>query len=541
VATERAGLIQAILQAPDDDAPRLVCADWFEEQGGEADIARAEFIRSQVTRARLAPEDPRQSEMYARELRLLKRYGPEWCGSHFLFRKARFRRGFIEYVHLHLRHFQHHRRQLFALEPVRDVSLTGFWRAPPESARRLADCAEWRHVQTLRIYPQGPRRRPRGTAVTLLESPHLTGLRRLCFPQAAFSADERRRFERLALHGRLTDLQIPGLGASHHNPGSWFSDGGVPLAGGGGQLRTLRLNWLSERLASAPFWNRLTTIDVHGVHPQDLAFLRDRLPPALRGLRLRSVRLRWSNAAGVEAFFERLAEVPLESLRLQNVPITPAALARQLQPSGRRALRDLALHLFELVPAHAEVLARSAGSRHLRSLALSDHGGASCKAIVETLFTSEHLEGLVTLEVSCERMGHAGERAGKVPDLSSASCWRSLRSLRFGTGLSWQLLQAILTSPTVGRLNDLALTPSLRRDAKIPRKLAGAIARLPHLASFCLRSHSRKLLAETVSTMSETLAWPRVTGRFEWDSTDDRAVLNRPPVDDIGGWGRDEF
>ena len=47
------GLLQDILANPDDDAPRLVYADWLEEHG-EAD--RAEFIRAQIEAARLAQE-----------------------------------------------------------------------------------------------------------------------------------------------------------------------------------------------------------------------------------------------------------------------------------------------------------------------------------------------------------------------------------------------------------------------------------------------------------------------------------------------------
>jgi uncharacterized protein (TIGR02996 family) len=151
----RTALIAAIRAAPGDDAPRLICADWLEEQGGEANVARAEFIRIQIQRANLPPDDLRHSELQARELRLLKRYAPVWCGSHFVFKKVRFRRGFIEYVHLHLRHFLHHRRQMLALEPVRDVSLTGFFRAPDDLIRRVAGCEEWEEIETLRIHHQG--------------------------------------------------------------------------------------------------------------------------------------------------------------------------------------------------------------------------------------------------------------------------------------------------------------------------------------------------------------------------------------------------
>jgi uncharacterized protein (TIGR02996 family) len=44
--TERLALLKAILAAPNDDLPRLVFADWLEENGtSDADAARAEFIR----------------------------------------------------------------------------------------------------------------------------------------------------------------------------------------------------------------------------------------------------------------------------------------------------------------------------------------------------------------------------------------------------------------------------------------------------------------------------------------------------------------
>ncbi|HEY7426373.1 MAG TPA: TIGR02996 domain-containing protein [Gemmataceae bacterium] len=101
----RTALMAAIREAPEDDALRLIVADWFEEQGGEANVARAEFIRTQIQRTNLPPDDIGQSELQARELRLLKRWEPVWCGAHFVFKKVRFRRGFIEYVHLHLQHF----------------------------------------------------------------------------------------------------------------------------------------------------------------------------------------------------------------------------------------------------------------------------------------------------------------------------------------------------------------------------------------------------------------------------------------------------
>ena len=45
--------LAAILERPEDDFPRLVYADWLDENG---DPARAEFIRLQLQLAREPPE-----------------------------------------------------------------------------------------------------------------------------------------------------------------------------------------------------------------------------------------------------------------------------------------------------------------------------------------------------------------------------------------------------------------------------------------------------------------------------------------------------
>src|SRR5262245_2139918 len=45
---EEAALLRAICDQPDEDTPRLVFADWLDEQGGEVNVAWAELIREQV-------------------------------------------------------------------------------------------------------------------------------------------------------------------------------------------------------------------------------------------------------------------------------------------------------------------------------------------------------------------------------------------------------------------------------------------------------------------------------------------------------------
>jgi uncharacterized protein (TIGR02996 family) len=72
VVDERA-FLRAIVEAPVDDAPRLVYADWLEEHGqGE----RAEFIRLQIQPVGPSPERKRR-----REYELLARHGFAWLGG----------------------------------------------------------------------------------------------------------------------------------------------------------------------------------------------------------------------------------------------------------------------------------------------------------------------------------------------------------------------------------------------------------------------------------------------------------------------------
>jgi uncharacterized protein (TIGR02996 family) len=72
--TPNQSILQTVLANPDDPLPRLVYADWLEEQGDP----RAEFIRVQCELARTAPSDPRWNELADREHELLGKHGRLW-------------------------------------------------------------------------------------------------------------------------------------------------------------------------------------------------------------------------------------------------------------------------------------------------------------------------------------------------------------------------------------------------------------------------------------------------------------------------------
>src|SRR5262249_8337125 len=60
---------------PEDDAPRLIYADWLDEQG---ESERAEFIRVQIALARMDEDDERRPDLEAWERELLAAHEEEW-------------------------------------------------------------------------------------------------------------------------------------------------------------------------------------------------------------------------------------------------------------------------------------------------------------------------------------------------------------------------------------------------------------------------------------------------------------------------------
>ena len=78
--TERAFLLAAAAD-PADDSLRLVYSDWLEEQPGEAMTAHAEFVRLQVTRAKIIRESPGDLVVPTRrEQELAQKFQRNWNG-----------------------------------------------------------------------------------------------------------------------------------------------------------------------------------------------------------------------------------------------------------------------------------------------------------------------------------------------------------------------------------------------------------------------------------------------------------------------------
>jgi len=121
--THHEGFMHAIIERPDDETPRLVYADWLDENGQPE---RAEFIRIQCELAKMMPDDRLYTGLQLRQRKLFAEHSPYWLGKlRGPFGLKDFQRGFLARVRLHAQSFVAHANTLFRLGPIRDVSLTG--------------------------------------------------------------------------------------------------------------------------------------------------------------------------------------------------------------------------------------------------------------------------------------------------------------------------------------------------------------------------------------------------------------------------------
>ena len=384
---DRYELISEIANDPDNDAIRLRAAEWFENQGGESNRARSEFIRIQLERENLSKYDERQSELRFRELSLLKDHVQSWTAGHFAFKKCIFRRGFIEYVHLHLKHYLHHRRQLNRLEPIRDLRLTGWPRASDSLVERVASCEELRQIETLRLHNRGAHSEVQPNLLQLLCSPHLINLKKFVGCRVNFSDGDRRAFERLSILEQIEDLVLPSLYGSGETK-QWLQDyeGDVKWA----KLRSLSVylrrsdeNPLGN-FVRQPFWKNLESLDIAGLDSSNddgllgLESLTANLPQKIKNLAITGTGIRTISLSGGETpdqsgkeflpLFEKITATNLESLTLNYINLPPEGLSKILDPRSDCKIQSLALGDCEKV--HLDTLANHAATDQLKSLSL---------------------------------------------------------------------------------------------------------------------------------------------------------------------------
>ena len=122
--THADAFLREILAHPDEDAPRLIFADWLEEQGDAESVARAEFIRVQCMLAAGQLPQQRRDELLRREHQILNEWDEEWVRPiRRIIQNWGYDRGFIDYVGMASDRFLAHGGRLFRRAPVQHLRL----------------------------------------------------------------------------------------------------------------------------------------------------------------------------------------------------------------------------------------------------------------------------------------------------------------------------------------------------------------------------------------------------------------------------------
>jgi uncharacterized protein (TIGR02996 family) len=213
IPAEQEALLQAVVAEPEDDTPRLVYADWLQENGEER---QAVFIRESIDLARSDAHTDAARETLARRLEITaEANGRVWLAALGVTRcELQFDRGFAEWVgYLTPDAFFAERSVLFSRVPVRDLSVYG---EPGEelddrSINELAAAPELARLDTLRLSNCGESLITVESWERLIRSPHLTGLRSLSVTWAGLTDEYARA---LAGCPNLSGLEELGLGGN---------------------------------------------------------------------------------------------------------------------------------------------------------------------------------------------------------------------------------------------------------------------------------------------------------------------------------------
>jgi uncharacterized protein (TIGR02996 family) len=159
---EEFGFIQAVVKDPDNDTPRLLYADWLDEQGDPAASARAEFIRIQCQLARDHTRHPLLDQHRQRERELLRAYQARWVAevAHTnLVSTCRFHRGFLTGIGLPAHQFFTLAPRLFRLAPIQQLTVHELTEVGVASLAYTPECSRLNCADTRR-QPHHQRRGP---------------------------------------------------------------------------------------------------------------------------------------------------------------------------------------------------------------------------------------------------------------------------------------------------------------------------------------------------------------------------------------------
>lgn len=431
-------LLRAVRAAPDDDHPRLIFADWFEQNG---DAERAEFVRVQCRLAALPYVTNEWRRLRDRERHLLGANRARWVAAFPVLRdrgvtasdRWEFRRGFVECVTLSARSFLDRGEAVFRLAPVRRLRLVGVARHLP----------------------------------AVLRSSLLPRVQDLLLTDQRLTWANVRQLARAPVLGRLCGLFLGGGGIGDEGAVELFSSPHL------GNLREVNLAWspvgdaglLAIAAADMPALGCLRLINAP-VGPLGLAALVS--SSSLPNLSELSVGSRTVGPREAEA----IASAPLPRLKSLDFVLGAVGDRGAVALAGSPGLADLArlnLEDNEIGPVGAEAVAASPHLHRLRELSLGSNRLGDRGAVA--LARSQVVETLESLGLGWARIKIEGVRAlANSPRLANLK-YLDLAENNFGP----EGAKALAESPHLSKLQCLQLTRTKlpERDREMLRERFG--------------------------------------------------------------------
>jgi uncharacterized protein (TIGR02996 family) len=401
-----AAFLAAIQASPDDDL-RLVYADWLDEQGGEASVARAEYIRLSIelARARRHTVGPEQKVKQERARALFAKHSRDWFPELFgrknILRGARgspqMARGFPYKIQCRSAKVLEVGERLMQLAPLTELHLGDLtsW-----GLKRLVG-APWTG-RLRRIGLSGGYGSSEPDWAALAGGTHFTDLRDLAI---SFGWIDRPAAARVAAANPFPKLErfYFGTYSSDDAPAALFSGPAftglrsLDLSGGGrslsdspmpglkelcqsralGSLKAFDMGWrptpgLTAMLTSSTFWPGLEELDLLRNHlgDRDLAAMLN-TPSKLRRLELDDNKL---TAKGAELLAEHPALANITTLDLSRNAIGDRGVAALVNSPRARNLQKLQISTCGFGLAGVTAIAESPHLANLRELSMHSNG-----------------------------------------------------------------------------------------------------------------------------------------------------------------------
>jgi uncharacterized protein (TIGR02996 family) len=452
--------LRDIIDHPDDDALRLIYADWLDDHG---EPRRAEFIRLQCRLAGLPEDDAERPDLLDREWELLTVYRGRWqpAATSLIANNlwdSGFRRGFFARVHLPASLLLEHGAELAAACPLEEVCVE-------EAGGRLGEILRQPWLARVASLDLTRNALTAEDVQALFDSADLGRLRRLVLRSVRLRPGD---VERLARWPGLSRLEHLDLGTD------WFSDQEDDR---GNQLGP---NWL-RLLLESPRLERLTSLDLHNneLTEADVALLAN--TPRLASLR--SLQLDCCNLApiclavlgtaqglpalrhltvngstfgdeGLATLVGSPLPARLDSLDLSMTPFGPQAAAALAASPHLGRLRRLDLLDCYREPGFGPRAAKALASARFASLAAL--GLANNRILLEgmtALANSPVLTTLTELDLTQTSIGPEGVRV-----LANSPTFANLRALNLNyNGIGRDGAKALADSPVLSRLRHLSV------------------------------------------------------------------------------------